>query len=85
MNFIAVDWRTMSAGLNYPYIILVNVPAAGDHVGRFVDFLVGQGVALDSVHLIGWSLGAHVVGNAGEAVHSGVVPRITGTVALVDS
>ena len=84
----------MSAGLNYPYIILVNVPAAGDHVGRFVDFLVGQGVALDSVHqgvaldsvhLIGWSLGAHVVGNAGEAVHSGVVPRITGTVALVDS
>jgi len=79
LNFIAVDWTALSAGLNYPLIAAQNVPLAGDRVALFLDFLIGQGVPLASLHVIGHSLGAHVSGNVGENLRSGRLPRITGT------
>ena len=49
------------------------------HYRAFVDFLVEKaGAPLSSFHLIGFSLGAHVVGGAGAAITSGTLPRITG-------
>merc|ERR1712137_156269 len=78
-NFISVDWSTLSAGINYPYIAVVNVPKAGNHVGAFIDLLISVASApLDSFHLIGFSLGAHVIGQAGASIRAGKVPRITG-------
>ena len=78
VNVITVDWTALSSGLNYPGIALNNVPAAGDYVGAFIDYLIEEGTPISSFHLIGWSLGAHVAGNAGEAVTAGLLPRITG-------
>jgi len=40
--------------------------------------LIATGTALETLHLIGFSLGAHVVGNAGATIPSARVNRITG-------
>ncbi|XP_048506017.1 lipase member H-A-like [Athalia rosae] len=47
-------------------------------IGRLLDQLILSGVSLTSIHIIGFSLGAHVAGFAGKNVKLGVVRRITG-------
>ena len=78
VNVIAVDWRALSDGLNYPGIAVNNVPAAGDYVGAFIDYLIEVDVPFRNQNLRRSGSGAHVVGNAGEAVTAGLLPRITG-------
>jgi len=53
VNVITVDWTALSSGLNYPVIALNNVPAAGDYVGAFIDYLIEEGTPVSSFHLIG--------------------------------
>lgn len=78
-NFITIDWVELASGIDYPSIVTRNVPLAASETGAFVDFLYeNTGATLGSFHLIGFSLGAHVVGGAGAAVVSGNLPRITG-------
>uniref|UniRef100_A0A0P6G748 Pancreatic triacylglycerol lipase n=1 Tax=Daphnia magna TaxID=35525 RepID=A0A0P6G748_9CRUS len=75
-NFIAVDWETMANNANY-YASAADTLPVGILTGQFIDFLVSQGVTYSSIHVIGFSLGAHVAGNAGATV-AGTLPRITG-------
>ncbi|KAI9557515.1 hypothetical protein GHT06_017343 [Daphnia sinensis] len=78
-NFIAVDWSVLASGIEYPLIVERDVPRAAVHVGQFIDFLVeNTGTPFSNFHLMGHSLGAHVVGGAGAAVTLGRIPRITG-------
>lgn len=54
------------------------VPGVGRAVGQFITFLVNTaGGNLNNFHLIGFSLGAHVVGNAGRELR-GRAARIMG-------
>lgn len=77
-NFISVDWEKLAAGPNY-FAAADNVDAVGVRTASLVDFLVLEGGAdLDQFHLIGFSLGAHVVGKAGQKMTVGSIPRITG-------
>ena len=55
-----------------------NTRPVGLLTGNFVNFLISQGVDLSKLHLIGFSMGAHVVGRAGH-ITNGVLPRITGS------
>lgn len=82
MNILTVDWPEMA---QKPYSVAYTaVPYVGEHTAAFVDFLVQHvGAGLSSIHLIGYSLGAHVAGTAGEHLASGRLSRITGTVCLV--
>lgn len=48
--------------------------------GDLVNFLLAQGSVLSRFHYVGFSLGAHVAGNAG-ARTTGRVPRITGIIS----
>lgn len=75
-NVIVVDWRAL-AGANYVSAVL-GVPSVGEYVGNFLQWLISNGGGnWNNVHLVGYSLGAHVVGNAGR--QSGRrVSRITG-------
>ncbi|CAH0548006.1 unnamed protein product [Brassicogethes aeneus] len=59
-------------------IIKNGVEIAGKTLSNFLNWLSNNGVALDDVHLIGHSLGAHVMGVAGDRVIRGKVGRITG-------
>lgn len=56
----------------------VNVPIVGASMTSFIDFLVDNGAHLDSFHLMGFSMGAHVVGIAGSSITKGKLARITG-------
>lgn len=81
MNIFSVDWPVLSQSL-YP-VAYTAVPYIGNRTAAFVDFLVQDvGVELSSIHLIGFSLGAHVAGTAGEGVVSGKLSRITGNCML---
>ncbi|KAK3540677.1 hypothetical protein QTP70_034590 [Hemibagrus guttatus] len=75
-NVIVVDWLDLAHQL-YPDAVNHTL-----HVGRSIAALLdwlqeAQQLPLENVHLIGYSLGAHVAGYAGTFVH-GKVGRITG-------
>lgn len=63
-NVIVVDWRALA---NSGYLTAVNgVPSVGQFLGNFLEWLINTGGGnWNNVHLVGFSLGAHVVGNAG--------------------
>lgn len=82
INFIALDWALLAAGPDYPRAA-ANTRLVGLLTGDFVNFLVSQGTDLIKLHLIGFSMGAHVVGLAGH-ITNGVLPRITGRYSLTD-
>ncbi|XP_047022548.1 pancreatic triacylglycerol lipase-like isoform X1 [Helicoverpa zea] len=75
-NVIVVDWRALA---NSNYLSAANgVPGVGQFLGNFLIWLIGTaGGNWNNVHLVGFSLGAHVVGNAGRTT-SARVARITG-------
>lgn len=55
------------------------VEPIGTHLASFIDFLFNNKLAsLDDINLIGFSLGAHVVGIAGKQIQSGKLPKIVG-------
>jgi hypothetical protein len=58
------------------------VKSVGTLTGNFVKFLTSKGAELSRFHLIGFSLGAHVVGKAGQTMNSDI-PRITGLNMLI--
>lgn len=71
--------------LLYPFIV-DNVAIVGEYVGEFVMFLKNNSVisSLDQVHILGFSLGAHVSGIAGWTVQNRTdgdkLARITGKI-----
>uniref|UniRef100_A0A2A4JG56 Lipase domain-containing protein n=1 Tax=Heliothis virescens TaxID=7102 RepID=A0A2A4JG56_HELVI len=77
VNVIVVDWHALAGNLIYN-IAAGGVPGVGRFLGGFLEWLISNGGGnWNNVHLIGYSLGAHVVGNAGRTVGRRV-GRITG-------
>ncbi|CAG9581222.1 unnamed protein product [Danaus chrysippus] len=76
VNVIVLDWSAAASG---SYTISVRaVPDIGRHVASFLRFLFNTaGGNWNNLHLVGHSLGAHVMGNAGRAAPSRPV-RVTG-------
>ncbi|KAL0851474.1 hypothetical protein ABMA28_007271 [Loxostege sticticalis] len=75
-NVIVVDWNVLSAS---DYITAVEgVPSVGRYLGNFLIWLFDNvGGSYDQLHLVGHSLGAHVVGAAGRQI-GGRARRVTG-------
>ncbi|XP_059048030.1 pancreatic lipase-related protein 2-like, partial [Achroia grisella] len=75
-NVIVVDWHAFASS-NY-LTAAEGVPEIGEYLGNFLIWLINTaGGNWDNVHLVGFSLGAHVVGNAGRQV-DGRAARVTG-------
>lgn len=76
VNVIVMEWRRLAIS---DYVTAVaGVPAVGRGLGQFLRFLNSvTGARFETMHLAGFSLGAHVVGNAGRELN-GRVARITG-------
>ncbi|KAM3965493.1 pancreatic lipase-related protein 2-like [Aphomia sociella] len=75
-NVIVLDWRRLALS-DYVTAVL-GVPAVGRGLAQFIRFLNSvTGVPYNSIHLVGFSLGAHLVGNAGREL-GGQLARVTG-------
>ncbi|KAH8284149.1 hypothetical protein KR054_011264, partial [Drosophila jambulina] len=76
-NMIAVDW---ARGRSLEYATSVaGAPGAGKKVAALVDFLVtGYGMSLESLEIVGFSLGAHVAGHTGKQLTTGKAGKIVG-------
>lgn len=62
MNLIAVNWERSSKSLDYAGCA-IRVEAIGSHLASMIDFMVVNELAsLEDITLIGFSLGAHIVG-----------------------
>uniref|UniRef100_A0AAY4ANS5 Lipase domain-containing protein n=1 Tax=Denticeps clupeoides TaxID=299321 RepID=A0AAY4ANS5_9TELE len=76
MNVIVVDWNRGAANLNY-FTAIANTRGTAANLTAFIQNMQDEGASLDSIHLIGVSLGAHVAGLIG-AMLGGKISRITG-------
>lgn len=75
-----MDWRRLA--LSTYTTAVRGVSDVGRGLGQFLAFLnTVTGAPIESMHLIGFSLGAHVVGNAGREL-GGRVARVTGKLVL---
>lgn len=76
---IVIDFGGLAFTVWY-YHIAANSYKIGRYTGRFILFLMDCGLDPRLVHLMGHSLGAHVVGFAGKEVKEAgkLVGRITG-------
>ena len=76
VNVIVLDWRRLA--LSDYVTAAAGVPAVGRGLGQFIAF-VSQvtGARLTDMHIVGFSLGAHLVGNAGREL-GGRAARVTG-------
>ncbi|EDW81407.1 uncharacterized protein Dwil_GK12046 [Drosophila willistoni] len=76
-NIIIVDWAR-ARSVDYASSVLA-VPGAGAKVGAMIKYLhESHGMSLDSLEVIGHSLGAHVSGYAGKTVGEGKIHTIVG-------
>lgn len=76
-NIITMDWSAIGSGFYTNSAIKTD--EVGSTLAQFLDKLVEHtGLKPADIHLIGHSLGAHVVGSAGAHLKSGKVGRITG-------
>ncbi|KAJ8718516.1 hypothetical protein PYW08_002753 [Mythimna loreyi] len=75
VNVIVCDWRRLASS---DYVTAVRgVPAVGRGLGQFLAFINRTtGQAFNQMHIIGFSLGAHLVGNAGREL-GGRAARVT--------
>ncbi|KAI5639760.1 lipase domain-containing protein [Phthorimaea operculella] len=76
VNVIVFDWSGLA---NRNYVTAKRgVPTVGYALGEFINWIVNiMGASYDKIHLVGFSLGAHLVGCAGREA-KGLVKRITG-------
>ncbi|XP_065095338.1 lipase member H-like isoform X4 [Ochlerotatus camptorhynchus] len=78
MNVFVVDWSPLAHDTLY-FRSAYATRDVGRHVGSLIDRMVTErGTNLDSVHIIGHSLGAHTSGFAGSSINSGKASRVTG-------
>ncbi|XP_056600060.1 lipoprotein lipase [Triplophysa dalaica] len=74
-NVIVVDWLDRASN-HYP-TSAENTRLVGEDVAKFVNWLEELNYPLEKVHLLGYSLGAHVAGVAGNLTNN-KINRITG-------
>ena len=79
-NIFSIDWGDLESWISYP-TAAIRTTAVGRHAAGLVQLMVEAGSTLADVHLVGHSLGAHVVGFLGKKVQDlglGKVARVTG-------
>ncbi|XP_032674863.1 uncharacterized protein LOC116845832 isoform X2 [Odontomachus brunneus] len=74
-NLIAVDWHRLAVTPCYP-VAVHNIPHVGDCLAQMVERL--RDYEATDIHMIGFSLGAHVPAFAANTLRPYQLPRITG-------
>ncbi|XP_069720832.1 lipase member H isoform X5 [Phaenicophaeus curvirostris] len=76
MNVIVVDWNQGATTLIYSHAA-GNCKRVAEVLKKLIDEMLVDGASLDSLHMIGVSLGAHISGFVGQ-MFDGALGRITG-------
>uniref|UniRef100_A0A8C3N3K3 Lipase H n=1 Tax=Geospiza parvula TaxID=87175 RepID=A0A8C3N3K3_GEOPR len=76
MNVIVVDWNQGATTLIYNYAAR-KCKRVAEILKKLIDEMLIHGASLDSMHMIGVSLGAHISGFVGQ-MFDGTLGRITG-------
>ncbi|XP_017587008.1 lipase member I isoform X2 [Corvus cornix cornix] len=76
INLIIVDWNRGATTVNY-ITAVENCRKVAEILKNYVDQMLVDGASLDSVYMIGVSLGAHIAGFVGQK-YNGKLGRITG-------
>lgn len=77
-NLICVDWSLVALDTTY-LAARLRCKEIGYYVADLITELVANtNLKMDSVHIIGFSMGAHIAGYAGKRLN-GRISRITGT------
>nr|XP_006123764.1 lipase member H isoform X1 [Pelodiscus sinensis] len=76
INIIIVDWNRGATTLLY-HRASSNTKKVAEFLKTVIDQMVADGASLDSVYMIGISLGAHIAGFVGQ-MYDGKLGRITG-------
>ncbi|GJQ76039.1 hypothetical protein Trydic_g18090 [Trypoxylus dichotomus] len=78
-NIISMDWSTAAKGPQYAQAA-ANTQVVGRQLGLLLQQMVKYGLNPDDIHLIGFSLGAHVAACASEVLKNNniLIGRITG-------
>ena len=77
-NIIAVDWSRLCPAPSCPSAAY-NAKFTGKCIAQIVDALRMEGVS--NIHIIGFSLGAHVAAFTATSLRPYILPRITGTLS----
>lgn len=74
-----MDWQVGARGPHYTNAA-ANTELVGRQLGMLLELMVDKGMHPKNMHLIGFSLGAHVCGSASEALKARgyLIGRITG-------
>ncbi|XP_045775464.1 pancreatic triacylglycerol lipase-like isoform X1 [Maniola jurtina] len=76
VNLIMCDWSAIAIAVYGSAV--TGVPIVGRNLGQFLNFLHrSTGAPFNKMHIVGFSLGSHVAGNAGREL-GGKIARITG-------
>ncbi|XP_056140508.1 lipase member H-like [Lampris incognitus] len=75
MNVVVVDWNYGAANLNY-FKVVENTRQAALNLTSFIKTMQEHGASLNSIHMIGVSLGAHMSGFVGAELN-GKIGQIT--------
>lgn len=82
-NIFTIDWEALAADANYVNVKATVVPVA-EVVAELIDWLIATfNLDVQNLHLVGHSLGAHVVGNAGSRIKLGKPAIISGLVIAI--
>ncbi|XP_074890835.1 lipase member I isoform X2 [Buteo buteo] len=76
INLIIVDWNRGATTVNY-ITAVENCRKVAEILKNYVDQMLVDGASLDSMYMIGVSLGAHIAGFVGQK-YNGKLGRITG-------
>ncbi|KAK2540982.1 Lipi [Columba guinea] len=76
INLIIVDWNRGATTVNY-IIAVENCRKVAEILKNYIDQMLVDGASLDTIYMIGVSLGAHIAGFVGQK-YNGKVGRITG-------
>lgn len=78
-NLFFIDWKELARAPCYPSAAH-NTKYAGQCIGQLINRLRDGGTT--NIHIIGFSLGAHVAAFAANQANGFQVPRITGIVKI---
>ncbi|CAG2170644.1 unnamed protein product [Oppiella nova] len=77
-NVFCVDWSKVASDVLY-FPVVPNTQVVGQMIGYFINRLVNAtNASLNDIHLIGHSMGAHVMGFAGQSLAPNKVSHISG-------